>query len=90
MQLKHRIVSLNGTAQNLVVREATDARNTLSIQNVANTGFAYLGNSTVTTSSYGYKLFPGQSFIIEMASSDDIYAVGDSGVSVAIFNIDRG
>lgn len=90
MQLKHRIVALNGTAQNLVVREATDSRNTLSIQNVANIGFAYLGNSTVTTTNYGYKLFPGQSFIIEMASSDDIYAVGDSGVSVAIFNIDRG
>jgi len=90
MKVRHKIVSLNGTAQNLVVREETDARNTLSIQNVASTGFAYLGGYGVSSSDYGYKLYPGQSFIIEMAPSDDIWAVGDSGVSVAIFNIDRG
>ena len=89
MRLRHKIQALNSTAVNLVVREATDARNSLSIQNVSNTGFAYLGNETVTSSNFGIKLFPGQIYTIELSSSDDIWAVGDSGVSVAIFNIDR-
>jgi hypothetical protein len=74
---------------NLVVREATDARNSMSIQNISDTGFAYLGASGVTSSSFGIKLFPGQIYTIELASSDDIWAVGDSGVQVAVFNIDR-
>jgi hypothetical protein len=89
MQLKHRILTLNSTPQNLVIREATDARNTMSVQNIMDSGYAYLGNSSVTTSNFGHKLYPGQSFTIEMASSDDLYAVGDNGVQVAIFIIDR-
>ena len=89
MKARHKIQSLNSTAVNLVVRESTDARNSMSIQNISSTGFAYLGAYGVTTSDYGIKLFPGQIYTIELASSDDIWAVGDSGVSVAIFNIDR-
>ena len=89
MKIRHKIQSLNSTAVNLVVRETTDARNSMSIQNVSGTGFAYLGNETVTTSNFGIKLFPGQIYTIEFAPSDDIWAVGDSGVQVAIFNIDR-
>jgi len=89
MKLRHRIQALNSTPVNLVIREATDARNSMSIQNVASAGFAYLGAAGVTSSDFGIKLFPGQIYTIELASSDDIWAVGDSGVSVAIFNIDR-
>jgi hypothetical protein len=89
MKLRHKIQSLNSTAVNLVVREATDARNSMSIQNISNTGFAYLGNSTVTSSDFGIKLYPGQIYTIEFAPSDDIWAVGDTGVQLAIFNIDR-
>lgn len=89
MRSRHKIQSLNSTPVNLVEREATDARNSMSIQNVSNTGFAYLGAAGVTTTDFGIKLFPGQIYTIELASSDNIWAVGDSGVSVAIFNIDR-
>jgi hypothetical protein len=89
MRLRHKIQALNSTPVNLVIREATDARNSMSIQNVANVGFAYLGAAGVSNSDYGIKLFPGQIYTIELAPSDDIWAVGDTGVSVAIFNIDR-
>jgi hypothetical protein len=89
MRLRHKIQALNSTPVNLVIREAADARNSMSIQNVASTGFAYLGAAGVTSSDFGIKLFPGQIYTIELAPSDDIWAVGDSGVSVAIFNIDR-
>jgi hypothetical protein len=89
MRLRHKIQALNSTPVNLVVRETTDARNSMSIQNVANVGFAYIGGEGVSTTDYGIKLFPGQIYTIELAPSDNIWAVGDSGVSVAIFNIDR-
>ena len=89
MRSRHNIQSLNSTPVNLVVRESTDARNSMSIQNISNTGFAYIGSVEVTTTNFGIKLFPGQIYTIELASSDDVWAVGDSGVQVAIFNIDR-
>jgi len=89
MKARHKIQALNSTPVNLVVREATDSINSMSIQNISNVGFAYIGAEGVTTSSFGIKLFPGQIYTIELAPSDNIWAVGDSGVSVAIFNIDR-
>lgn len=86
--LKHRILTLNGTPQDLVTHEPVDALAVFSIQNIMSVGFAYLGNSTVTSTSYGHKLYPGQSFTIELAPNDKIYAVGDTGVKVALFSLD--
>lgn len=89
MQLKHRIITLTSTPQRLNIRENIDSRSTLSVQNIMTTGYAYLGNESVTTTVYGHKLYPAQSFTIEMATGDDLWAVGDSGVQVAIFIQDR-
>jgi hypothetical protein len=90
MQTKQRMLSLNSTAQNLVYRETVHSVNTLVVQNISQTGFAYIGTIDVSSSSFGFKLFPGQSFTVELAYSDNIYAVGDSGVQVSILEIDRG
>lgn len=88
--LRHRIVELTSTPVLMTTHEPVDRLNVLSIQNVMTTGFAYLGNSDVSTTTYGHKLYPGQSFTIELAPNDRVWAVGDSGVSVAIFNLDIG
>lgn len=88
--LRHRIVELTSTPVLMTTHEPVDRLNVLSIQNVMTTGFVYLGNSDVSTTTYGHKLYPGQSFTIELAPNDRVWAVGDSGVSVAIFNLDIG
>jgi len=89
MKLSHKIVTLNGTPQNLVTREEIHSTNTLSIQNIMGAGYAYLGNENVSLSSFGHKLYPGQSFTIELSYSDNIYAIGDAGVQVAVMELDR-
>ena len=89
MRLNHKIVTLNSTPQNLVTRETVHSVNTLTIQNIMSTGYAYLGSESVSSSDFGHKLYPGQSFVIELAWSDNIYAVGDSGVQVAVMELDR-
>lgn len=88
--LRHRIVALNSTPVLMTTHEPVDRLNVLSIQNIMNTGYAYLGSSNVSSSVYGHKLYPGQSFTIELAPNDRVWAVGDAGVSVAIFNLDIG
>lgn len=86
--LKHRVVTLNGTAQDLVIHEPVDALAVFSVQNIMTSGFAYLGNIEVTPLNFGHKLYPGQSFTIELAPNDKLYAVGDTGVKVALFSLD--
>jgi hypothetical protein len=86
--IKHRMYSLDSTPTNLVVHETVDPTNTLCIQNVSSTGNVYLGSSSVSSVSYGHKIFPGASFTIDMSSSGNIYAVGDSGTTVAILELE--
>jgi len=87
--LRTKIVSLNGTAQELTINDVVDNPNQISIQNISETGYAYLGNQSVTNESYGHKLFPGQSFSVDLLSDDQIWAVGDSGVAVAVFILEK-
>ena len=76
--------SLNSTPVNLVVHEVVDSMNTLCIQNVSRAGNVYIGSDNVTSSLYGHKLFPGASLTIELSAAANIYAVGDTGTTVAI------
>jgi hypothetical protein len=89
MDISHKILSLNSTPQNAVTRGNGHSMNTLNIQNISSSGNAYLGDPSVTTTNFGYKIYPGQSFSIEMAWSNNIYVVGDSGVQVAIIEAHR-
>ena len=88
--IRQEIVALNSTPVDLSVSGVIDPLTVMSIQNIMTTGYAYLGNENVSSVSYGHKLYPGQSFTIELAPNDKIYAVGDSGVSIAKFILDIG
>lgn len=88
--IKQTILELSSTAVNLTSSSPVDPLVLLSIQNVMDTGYAYLGNENVSSSNYGHKLYPGQSFTIELAPNDKLYACGDSGVSIALFTLDLG
>lgn len=87
--LRTKNLTLNGTAQELTINDAVDNPNSISIQNSSESGYAYLGNEGVTSSNYGHKLFPGQSFSTDLGANDQIWAVGDSGVTVAVFILEK-
>jgi hypothetical protein len=86
--IKQRIQALNGTPVDLTYTGVIDPLTVLSVQNIMDSGYAYLGGENVSINNYGHKLYPGQSFTIELAPNDKLFAVGDSGVSVAIFTLD--
>jgi hypothetical protein len=88
--LKGQIVSLSSTPVDLTYSGVIDPCIAISIQNIMNSGYAYLGGPNVSSTNYGHKLFPRQSFTIELAPNDKLYAVGDSGVSVAVLSLDIG
>jgi hypothetical protein len=90
MVIRQEIIALNSTPVDLTLSGSIDPCLAVSIQNIMTTGFAYLGNENVSSSLYGHKLYPGQSFTIELAPNDKIFAVGDAGVSIAKFILDIG
>ena len=88
--IRQQIIALNSTPVDLTVSGTIDPQTVMSIQNIMTTGFAYLGNESVSSVDYGHKLYPGQSFTIELAPNDKLFAVGDAGVSIAKFILDIG
>ena len=89
--IKQRILLLDSTPQQLTpIGGVVDPLIVLSVQNIMTEGYAYIGNENVSSSDYGHKLYPAQSFTIELAPNDKLWAVGDLGVSVSVFILDIG
>jgi hypothetical protein len=91
MQTRHKILTFsNTTAIALTFEDNIQSSYTLVVQNNNDSGYIYLGSSEVSSSSYGYKLYPGQGFTIEMSSLNRLYASpSSSGLTVSILVIER-
>ena len=82
--LRTRNLTLTSTAQELTIDDAVDTANTISVQNTDASVPVYIGNASVTSSSYGIKLSAGQIWSADLARDHKIYAVGTSTVAVLI------
>jgi len=91
MAINHQVVALNASTPTLVSiplanEVAYESKASISVQNLDSGITIYLGSSSVTSSSYGYKLLAGQSFSVDLLASDQLYAIAASGTpNVAIF-----
>lgn len=63
----------------------------MSIQNLSSTAFVYIGNSSVTSTNFGFRIDPGAVLSIdEVMWKDEIYAVADTNNSaIAVIRLDR-
>jgi hypothetical protein len=86
--IRHHIVALSGTPADLTIADQIQLHNTISVQNIHESGNAYLGSGGVTDTDYGHKLGPGESVALDISRNDSVYAVGDSGVFVAVLTLD--
>lgn len=91
MQTRHKIVSLSTTTPSALTYEDTvQSSYTLVVQNNNDSGYVYLGSNNVSTSSYGYKLFPGQGLTVELSAFNRMYAVSSNGgMTAALLVIER-
>lgn len=92
MSLSHSLVALNASTATIITVPAAQEQQysqslTISIQNTGSVN-VYLGDSTVTASSYGYILAPLANFSADLAPNDEIYAIADSGTpNVAVIKV---
>ena len=82
MSTYHTLVTLsNATATELTPAGATHSGLDLTVQNISETATIYIGGSSVTTSSYGFKIGPGAGFSVELNPRDELYALSDTNES---------
>jgi len=49
----------------------------ITIQNIHESAYVYVGGEGVTASDYGYRIAPGAAFSIELPGQDALYAISN-------------
>lgn len=53
----------------------------VTIQNVDDTAYVYIGGEGVTALNYGYRIAPGHAISWELPERDELYAITDTNLS---------
>ena len=89
----HSVKSLTTNSPTLLSLSGTHSGVDITIQNVNETGYIYLGGSAVTSSNYGYRILPNHAISIELQGRDSLYAVSSvnsMNVAVLMANLEAG
>ena len=95
MTLSHALITLNVSTPTILTVPTASEQNysaslSISIQNLHSTHFVYLGDPSVSTTSYGFRIDPGQTWTADLMANEDLYAVTDTGTTqVAVIKLAR-
>jgi len=88
MPMGHELLTVNDSTASILTTDGDTKPSTLniSIQNLSEDYYIYLGDSTVTSSSFGFKLYPMSGIVFEnLRKSTEIYGISENGdIDVAI------
>ena len=88
--IRHSIKPLSTTVPTeLTIEDSVNSVCTLVIQNVDSTNYIYIGNSSVSSSNYGFMIYPSQAFTIELRPYDREYAVASAAINAVCMSIER-
>jgi len=84
----HSLVNLNTSTPTLLSPYGTHSGLDFTIQNVNDAGYIYIGSSTVSSTSYGFRLSPNQAISVELSGRDSVYAISSaSGMKAAVLSL---
>jgi hypothetical protein len=82
---QHSLTTLSNTTATRLTPVGSHSGMDITLQNVNETAYVFIGGEGVTTSNYGYRIAPNNGWAIELPSRDSLYAISDvNGASLAI------
>lgn len=70
-----QIHTLSDTTATRVTPNGTHSGMDITIQNINDSGYIYIGNADVTTTDFGYRLLPNHAWSIELPGNDELWLV---------------
>ena len=88
--IRTKLVGLEGTPTKIDYTDNMDRATSIIIQNLADEGYVYVGNSSVSTSNFGVRIPPEGTFDIELGAGEDFYAVtnGVDDITISVMSMD--
>jgi hypothetical protein len=90
---QHSLTTLSNTSATRLTPIGLHSGMDITIQNVHESAYVYVGGEGVTSSNYGYRISPNNAWSIELPSRDSLYAistVNDSKIAVLTTGLDTG
>lgn len=81
MATSHNLYTLSNAEATRLTPIGIHSGMDITIQNVDNTAYVYVGGEGVTSSNYGYRIAPGHAISWELPEKDSLYAVSDTNNS---------
>lgn len=80
----HSLVTLSNTSSVLLSPAGTHNGVDITIQNVNDTAYVYLGTtSSVSSTDFGFRILPNHSISFELPGKDSLYAISNTNGSKA-------
>lgn len=89
----HATISLSSETATRLTPRGLHSGMDITVQNVDDSAYVYIGGEGVTISNYGYRVAPGHAISWELPGRDAIYAITDtnnSKIAVMKTNIEIG
>ena len=77
----HALTTLSSASATKLTPNGVHSGMDITIQNVHESAYVYIGAEDVTTSDYGYRLAPGAAWSIELPGRNSLYAITDTNNS---------
>lgn len=93
MATTHNLVTLSNTEATRLSPAGVHSGVDITVQNVNTSGYIYIGSSSVSSESYGYRILPNHAISIELNAKSTIYATSSaSGMKAAVLvtNLESG
>jgi hypothetical protein len=90
---QHALTTLSNVTATRLTPNGIHSGMDITVQNVNDTAYVYLGGEDVSTSNYGYRIAPNNAWSIELPGMDALYAISDVNLSYAAVlktNIETG
>jgi hypothetical protein len=74
----HSNPQLSNTEATRLTPEGMHSGMDITIQNLSDTAYVYLGGEGVNTEDFGYRLAPGAAWSVELPGLNSLYAIADT------------
>ena len=71
----HSLKTLSNTTSLRLTPNGVHSGMDITLQNVNDSGYVYVGGSDVSTTNYGFRIMPNHSISFELPGNDALYAI---------------
>jgi len=89
----HSLISLSSTDATRLTPNGVHSGMDITLQNVDDSAYVYVGGEGVTSSDYGYRIAPGHAISFELPGKNSLYAITNlNGSQLAVLktNLESG